>query len=82
MDSVEVFLGENEDDVLLNDGSAQMHLIREVHLGKGVFGFSAVDGGGFTGIIVTAKCWEAMKAKVDAFLKLNAECGEKDGVDV
>lgn len=68
---IDTMTPEKNEDILIDDGSAQLGLVRaeHVHLGDDVFGFCAMDGGGFTGIIVTIEQWEEMKQKVDNYVK-------------
>lgn len=66
---VKFFRANYEEDILIDDGEARLELIEDVGLGEGYFGFSAVNGGGFTGILVSVDEWEKMKNRVDSFIK-------------
>lgn len=58
------------DDELVSDGDAKLVLVTAAvaQAGERVFCFTAIDGGGFTGILVTPEAWERMKTKVDAYV--------------
>lgn len=58
----------DENNILFMDFSgAGLMLIEETH-GMADFGFSAFDGGGFTGMFISREQWGEMKTKVDAFI--------------
>lgn len=69
--SVNTLTPDDKKNILIDDGHAQLGLVKaeHVHLGDDIFGFCAIDGGGFTGIIVTVEQWEEMKRKVDNYVK-------------
>ena len=64
---VTLMMSEDSADVLVDDGTARLVLIRNAYMGPDVFGFAAQDENGFTGIYCDKLGWEVMKAKIDAF---------------
>lgn len=54
---------------------AQAYLVRDSNAGPETVCLSVVDGGGFTGVIMTFDQWETMKTKIDTYVR---ECRGKD----
>lgn len=68
MDEKVSLFNENEDEnLLIDDGGTKLSLVKDAGVPQG-FGFCISDEGGFTGILVSIKCWEKMKAIVDKFI--------------
>lgn len=46
----------------------------------GVFSLVMSDGGGYSSVLMTTKCWREMKAKVDVLIEKHVEGQPVDGV--
>lgn len=59
-------IDKTNDDVLVDDGSGQIYLVRDTGFPKG-FAIGIRDGSGFSTVLLTVEQWDEMKAKVDKF---------------
>jgi len=68
MSNVETMQAKSKEDILIEDGTDTIYLVRDIGLDGG-FGIGIQNDGGFTCCLTTPKQWEEMKQKVDAFVK-------------
>ncbi len=68
LDGDVLFPSMEEEDLVMSDGHTRLYFADNQMMGDGLFGFTMVDGGGFSGVICNRDGWERMKERVEELL--------------